>query len=167
MGCKVESLTNEHVVSLEGDKTVREGAALMASNQAGALVVTEGERVVGLFTERDVLNRVVAEGLDFDNTTLAEVCSRDLVGIDHDSSCQEAAHKMEVNQCRRLLVYRYGRFAGMVGLQQIAHELARQGAGRNRFADVFVGMTVVTVLIIIGLLLSQLPSMLRLGGHIS
>ena len=60
---------------------------------------------------------------------------------------------MEVNGCRRLLVNRRGRFVGIVSLQQNAHELARQGAGRNRFADIFVGLTVAASIAIISLLL--------------
>ena len=74
---------------------------------------------------------------------------------------------MEVNGCHRLLVNRHGRFVGMVSLQQIAHELVRRGAGRNRFADIFVGLTVAASIAIIGLLLYQLPVMVRVAEHIS
>jgi signal-transduction protein with cAMP-binding, CBS, and nucleotidyltransferase domain len=131
------------------------------------VVVTSGEAVVGLFTEHDLLNRVVAQGRDVEATSLGEVCSRDLIAIDHDYSCESAARKMEINGCRRLLVNRNGRFVGMVSLQQIAHELARQGAGHNRFADIFVGLTVAASIAIIGLLLYQLPAMMRVAEHIS
>ena len=167
MACKIESLVNEHVVTLDGAESVQRGAALMAERNAGAVVVMAGEAVVGLFTERDLLNRVVAEGRTAEKTTLSEVCSHDLIAIDHTFSCEDAARKMEVNGCRRLLVNRYGRFVGMVSLQQIAHELARSGAGRNRFADLFVGLTVAASIAIIGLLLYQLPAMLRVAERLS
>ncbi|MDH5785678.1 MAG: CBS domain-containing protein [Chromatiales bacterium] len=166
MGCTVERLVNEHVVSVEGGETVQRGVALMAENGAGAVVVTDATAVVGLFTERDLLNRVVAQGLDAETVTLAEVCSRDLVAIEYDYSCEAAARKMEINGCRRMLVNRNGRFIGMVTLQAVAHELARSGVGRNRFADLFVGLTVAASIVIVALLLYQLPAMMRVAERI-
>jgi len=55
------------------DMTVRAASCLMAENRIGALLVVDKDRIVGIFTERDVLNKIVAGRLDPDKTALSEV----------------------------------------------------------------------------------------------
>ena len=62
MTCRIEHFVRESVASLEEDKTVQEAVELMADHNADSLVVTRKGRVVGLFTERDLVKRVVGPG---------------------------------------------------------------------------------------------------------
>lgn len=61
------------LVSAEKQMTVREGCRLMTEKTIGALLILEDQKILGIFTERDALNKVLSAGLDPDKTTLAEV----------------------------------------------------------------------------------------------
>ena len=64
-------IAGRRAVTAEPDVTVRAASRLMAENRIGALLVAQGRRIVGIFTERDALNKVLAGGLDPDTTKLA------------------------------------------------------------------------------------------------
>lgn len=65
------------LVSGNKDMTVRAACRLMAENRIGALVIVDSNRIAGIFTERDALNKVLAGGLDPDITKLAQVMVKD------------------------------------------------------------------------------------------
>lgn len=65
------------LVSGNKDMTVRAACRLMAENRIGALVIVDSNRIAGIFTERDALNKVLAGGLDPDTTKLAQVMVKD------------------------------------------------------------------------------------------
>ena len=68
-----EIIADRPLVTASRTMTVRAAAILMAEKRIGALLVVEGERIAGIFTERDVLNKVLAGRLDPDSTPLAQV----------------------------------------------------------------------------------------------
>ena len=65
------------VITCTSDMTVRAACKLMAEKHIGAVLVVDGNRISGIFTERDALNKVLAGSLDPDSTTLAQVMVRD------------------------------------------------------------------------------------------
>lgn len=75
------------------DDTVTEASAKMWQQQTGSLLVMEGNRLLGIVTERDVL-RVVAEGQDAKHATLREIMTRDPVTIDPETDLVDAANIM-------------------------------------------------------------------------
>jgi signal-transduction protein with cAMP-binding, CBS, and nucleotidyltransferase domain len=167
MKCRIENLVCEGVASLDEGYSVQEAAELMGRQDAGSLVVTADGRVVGLFTEHDLLRRVVGSRRDPATVSLGEVCSRNLVAIDHDSSCQEAVRKMRANYCRRLVVYRDNRFAGLVNLTDVAHALTDRSGRKDLVVNLFGAVTPAVAIGVIGLLISQLPQMLQLAQRVS
>ncbi len=74
-------LIKRQVIHLAPSASVREAARLMSENHIGALLVMDEGRLAGIFTERDALNRVLAEGRDPDSTPLSEVMTRDPVTL--------------------------------------------------------------------------------------
>ncbi len=72
----VVQLIKHQVIHLAPSASVREAAQLMSENHIGALVVMDEGRLAGIFTERDALNRILAEGRDPDSTPLSEVMTR-------------------------------------------------------------------------------------------
>ena len=94
--------------------------------------------MVGLFTERDLLMRVVAEGRDPCALSLGEVCSRDLMRVDHDTGCRKAVMKMQARLSQRVLVYRGGRFLGLVKLPDLAYAMASRGGPKGRLVGSWV-----------------------------
>ncbi len=74
--------------------SVREASRLMAQKRIGALLVVEGQRIAGIFTERDALNKVLAGSLDPDKTTLGQVMVANPDTIRADKPLAYALHMM-------------------------------------------------------------------------
>jgi signal-transduction protein with cAMP-binding, CBS, and nucleotidyltransferase domain len=167
MVCKIESLVSESVAMLDQNASVQDAAVLMAKEQVGSLVVSSEDGIVGMFTERDLLHRVVGASLDPQTLRLGEVCSRDLITISADSDCHQAVLKMRSNGCRRLLVYRGRDFTGMVNLTDVANAMAEQRRGRNLLVNLVGGVTLTLAVGVIAMLAYQLPQMLELAQRVS
>jgi len=99
--------------------SVRDAVRRMADRHIGAVPVTDGERVAGIFTERDVMARVVAAGRDPEKTKVADVMTRDLVVADPADSCEDCLRLMQQANVRHLLVLSEGRLAGIVSLRDL------------------------------------------------
>jgi signal-transduction protein with cAMP-binding, CBS, and nucleotidyltransferase domain len=167
VGCKVQDLVRETIASLDEEATVQKGAELMAGRGLGSIIVTRDGEVVGLFTERDLLKRVVAAGRDPGATTLGEVCTRNLVSVEHDCGCRQAVQKMQAHACRRLLVHRGGRFVGLVKMTDLAHAMAANGRRTDYLVNAMGGVTLTVVVVVIAMLLFQLPAMIELVSQVS
>src|SRR5260370_5484720 len=92
------------VLTTGKDSTVLEAAILMNEHKVGALVVLEGGRIAGMFTERDVLRRVVGEVRDPAHTTVAEVMTTEVVCCRPETSLYEARGSMMNRRLRHLPV---------------------------------------------------------------
>ncbi len=92
------------VLSLSPQSSVREAARLMASANVAALLVAEGDRMLGIVTERDVSARVVAAGLDPDATPLSRVMTPEPRSLAPDDSISEALELMRRHSFRHLPV---------------------------------------------------------------
>ncbi len=114
--------------------TVGEAARLMKQNQYGAVMVVEDGRLAGIFTERDALFRVVAEGYDAQITQLDAVMTRDPQTIHPDRPFADALHLMHLHGFRHVPVVEDGRPIGMVSardalgpeLEDVIYEWIRQ-----------------------------------------
>jgi signal-transduction protein with cAMP-binding, CBS, and nucleotidyltransferase domain len=165
VSCKVEELIRGEVPSLEEATTVRDAARVMATRNLGSCVVTRDGQVVGLFTERDLLTRVVAEGHNPSELSLGEVCSRDLIRVDYDSSCREAVMKMRARLSQRVLVYRGQRFLGVVKLPDLAYAMASRRWQKDMLVNAIGAVTLSIVVAVIALLLIQLPELVNFLGR--
>jgi CBS domain-containing protein len=164
MSCRIEDFVRESIAALEENASVQEAVELMADQNIGSLVVTRQGQVVGLFTERDLVKRVVGPGKQPGALKLSDAATTGcLMSVAHDTSCEEAISKMRSNGCRRLLVYRDKRFMGMVTLPSLAFALAEKNSGKNRLASVFVAAAVVVAISVIVMLILLLPDMLEMA----
>ena len=96
------------------DITISQAAKLMAKKNVGAIMVVESERLIGIFTERDALVRVIAQGRDVQATTLAEVMTKQPQTVDPDKSFGSALMMMFENGYRHVPVVEQGRVIGIV-----------------------------------------------------
>lgn len=94
--------------------TVHDAAVAMKEKGVGSVIVEDKNSLVGIFTERDLLNRVVAEGKDPVKTTLSEVMTRDVIGLEADKPLSHALHLMHQNAFRHVPVLAQGKPIGMV-----------------------------------------------------
>jgi CBS domain-containing protein len=93
-----------HILSIGIDATVLDAALLMNEHQVGALVVIDAGQVVGIFSERDVLRRIVAERRDPATTTIQSVMTADVVCGTPETPIEEARSVMKRRRIRHLPV---------------------------------------------------------------
>lgn len=128
-------IMQQQPVTAPAEMFVREAARLMKLRRIGAMMVVEDGALVGIFTERDALNRVVAESLDARTTTLAEVMTRDPKTVGPDATFNAALELMHDGGFRHVPVVDAGkRPLGMVSvrdamgpeLESFVYEMLRQ-----------------------------------------
>jgi CBS domain-containing protein len=101
--------------------TVLEAAQLMSDTDVGGIPVVEDEEVVGFVTDRDIVLRVVAPGLDLRDTTVGDVMTKGAHKLTTDQDIQEAAQIMRENAIRRMVVTNdEGKIAGILSLGDLA-----------------------------------------------
>ncbi|MBV8703194.1 MAG: CBS domain-containing protein [Acetobacteraceae bacterium] len=106
------------------DATVKEAAELMGELDVGALPAGTEERVEGVVTDRDILYRVVARGLDPSGVRVGDVLSRPVVACGEDDSVSAAMDMMAANHIRRMPVRdARGRVSGWITLADLARKL--------------------------------------------
>jgi CBS domain-containing protein len=102
------------VASVERDRLVIEAAREMNRLRIGSLVVVEGTRVVGIFTERDILVRVVAEGRDPNKVTVGQVMTAPVVCCTPETDLQECKTIVTTRRIRHIPVVAEGELIGIV-----------------------------------------------------
>jgi CBS domain-containing protein len=117
-----EAMTSDPC-SIDADKSVAYAAKMMRDEDVGIAPIVEGDRLVGVLTDRDVAVRVVAEGLDPEKVKVSEVASRDVVTLDPQQDLDEALRLMARHQVRRLpVVEEDGRLVGVVAQADVAEQ---------------------------------------------
>jgi CBS domain-containing protein len=107
-------MQRREVIKASPETLVSKAAKLMAKKNVGAVMVVEDERLVGIFTERDIVFRVVARGLDARATRLAEVMTREPDTVDPDKPFGYAMLMMHEKRFRHLPVIQDGKIIGIV-----------------------------------------------------
>ena len=127
-------------LALSAETTVSEAAKLMAKKSAGATMVVEQERLVGIFTERDALFRVIARGLDPRTTRLGEVMTAEPHTVGPSTPYGSALLIMQENGFRHVPVVENGKPIGIVGsrsaLDPDMEEFASEANRREYFREV-------------------------------
>ncbi len=111
---RVADAMSHSVVSTTPGASVSEAAKTMGDLRIGCLVVREGEKLAGILTERDILNRIVVPGRDPRKTRVAEVMTHTVMTVSSQTPIEEAADIMATHRIRRLPVLRDGRLAGIL-----------------------------------------------------
>lgn len=115
-----EAMTPE-VTTVSPDTTLTEAARLMKENGIGPLPVCDGERLVGMLTDRDITIRATADGMAPGSTLVRQVMTPEVVCCFEGDDVRQAAEIMQRKQLRRLLVVDSdGRLSGIVSLGDIA-----------------------------------------------
>lgn len=107
-------ISGRPLVIAEPGTTVSAAAKEMRAKSVGSVLVVEQGRLVGIFTERDLLNRVVAVELDPAQTVLSSVMTPNVIGMECDKPLSHALHLMHQNNFRHVPVLRQGKPIGIV-----------------------------------------------------
>ena len=120
-------MQNRVLFSVGESQTVTEVARKMAELHVGAILVLSGDVLAGVFSERDLMKRVVLERRDPDRTPVREVMSSVVVTIDEEATLEEAMESMQANNCRHLPVTREGQLVAFLSMRDLMNfELANK-----------------------------------------
>lgn len=123
------ALKGHEVIAVKPADTVLQAANLMNGRNIGGVVVIDGDQLAGIFTERDVLRRVVAPGLDPATTRVAAVMSSPVITCPPELSIDDCAALMTSHSIRHLPVQDASGLTGVVTMRDVlAHKVAEQQA---------------------------------------
>ena len=112
---------------VEEHQTVTEVVRRMAELQVGAILVLDSGRLRGVFSERDLLRRVVLQQLDPRDTQVLQVMSTEIVNIDEMATLEDAMEAMQAHNCRHLPVMRGSHVVGFLSMRDLMNrELAQK-----------------------------------------
>ena len=115
---QVRNLMKQPVVTVAADQSVRQAARRMQEHVIGSVVVTDGDRLAGILTERDVLH-AVAEDRDLDQTRAGDLMSTELVTAGPNWDVVVAASVMTSNRIRHLVVKNNEQLLGVLSLRDV------------------------------------------------
>ena len=104
--------------------TIAEAVDEMNRHRIGSIVVMEGNRLAGIFTERDVLRRVVGAGLDPKVMRVADVMTTQLITVSPETTIEEAMMIFSDKRCRHLPVIAGGKMVGLISIGDISRWIA-------------------------------------------
>lgn len=104
--------------------TIAEAVDEMNRHRVGSVVVVEGNRLVGIFTERDVLLRVVGAALDTKIMRVADVMTKNLITITRETTVEETMEIFAEKRCRHLPVISNGQMVGLISIGDISRWVA-------------------------------------------
>jgi CBS domain-containing protein len=115
MAAQIKDRMVSDVVTVEPGTSVVDAAKRMIQEKKGPLPIVEGDRVVGIVTDRDVIARVVAEGRDPNSCSVDDIATRELVAARPDQDIDEARRLMAEHHLDRVLITEEGdRLVGIV-----------------------------------------------------
>ena len=119
---KVSEVMTREVQTVRPDEPVQQAATFMLNADAGSIPVTDGERLIGMITDRDITVRGVAKGYGPD-TPVRELMTNEIICAREDDDVEDVASKMSEAQVRRLpVIDRDERLCGIVSLGDLSRE---------------------------------------------
>ena len=112
-------ISNRTIHYVQPSQTVFEAASYMVERNVGAVPVLEDAKLVGIFSERDIMRRVVTEGRDPLTTHIADVMSTDLRTVKPDANSEDAMYLMQTHAVRHLPVCEGRTLVGFLSLRDL------------------------------------------------
>jgi len=123
MGQIIKDVMTSNPCSIDAEKSVAYAAKMMREEDVGLAPIVEGDKLIGMLTDRDIAIRVVAEDRNPEQVKVADVASKQVVTIDPQQDLDEALRIMAEHQVRRLpVVEEDGKLVGVVAQADIARE---------------------------------------------
>ena len=117
---RVKDVMVREVIKIEGNVTIKEAARLMNKHEIGCLIAVEKGKISGILTERDLLNRVVAEAKDASKLRVRDVMTSPLIIVEPTMDLDEAVRLMFQMKIKKLPVIENKRLVGLLSLTDIA-----------------------------------------------
>lgn len=126
------------LIHAESSEKVRAVARRMSDEKVGAVAVLDGGKLVGIFSERDIMTRIVAEGRNPESTLVSAVMTRDIVVTEPDEDVDTAMQKMSAVGCRHLPVVSDGNLVGMISLRDLLLDDSQHSKEKANFLSELV-----------------------------
>lgn len=107
------------LITVEEEESIAQAARIMADHGVGAVPVTRDGKLVGIFSERDIMTRVVAEDRDYRSTRVGDVMSKDVLTVDRNESVENCMVLMKTHGVRHLPIVEDSQLIGVVSLRDI------------------------------------------------
>ena len=130
MGKSVKDAMTAEVKVAAPSQSLTDAASLMKQEDVGSVPVVDGERLVGVLTDRDIVIRGIADGSDPRSVQVGDIASRDVVTVRPDDDLDEALRLMGQHQVRRLPVVDDGHLVGVLAQADVAHEAKDKVVGQ-------------------------------------
>ena len=134
----IVSDSKRDLYTVSADDSVENAARYMSERHIGAVTVVDGERVIGLFSERDLMNRIVAEGRDPRAVLVRDVMTTDLTTAGPKESYAEGLSKMQQARCRHLPILEGDSFIGLISLRDLLEVDADEKAEEIRMLNTYI-----------------------------
>ncbi|MEX5213455.1 MAG: CBS domain-containing protein [Nitrospiraceae bacterium] len=119
MEWNIESKIVRKVVVLDEGHTVLDAAILMTEEFVGSVVITSASKITGIFTERDLMMRVVGKSRDPEQVKIKDVMTSEVVRVSPKETASSCLNLMKEHRCRYLLVFDGDEFVGLVSLRDL------------------------------------------------
>lgn len=120
-------------LTVRDDADIVEVSKSMMDKGVGACFIERDGKIVGIITERDIVRRVVAKGLDIFKTRASEIMSKPIIAVEPDTSVEEALEIMAEKKIRRLAVIEKNVLVGIITISDLARALLKKIEIVNRF----------------------------------
>jgi CBS domain-containing protein len=130
MGKSVKDAMTSDVKTATPSQSLTDAAMLMKQEDVGSVPVVDGERLIGVLTDRDIVVRGIADGSDPHAIQVGDIASRDVVTVRPDDDLDEALRLMAQHQVRRLPVVEDGHLVGVIAQADVAHEAKDKVVGQ-------------------------------------
>jgi CBS domain-containing protein len=119
MAWNITSKIVRKVVTIDANHTVLDAATLMAKEFVGSVVITNSSKISGIFTERDLMMRVVGKKRDPERVKIKDVMTKDVTMVSPRDTANHCLNLMKKHRCRHLLVFDDHEFVGIVSLRDM------------------------------------------------
>jgi CBS domain-containing protein len=125
----IDEKSHADIFTIPAEETVMSALEEMSKSNVGALLVTENEKIVGIFTERDYARQGELKGRLAKDTLVREMMSRDMVMVNPETLLSECAELMYKHHVRHLPIVDKGQVVGVVSIRRLAEALIEQEKG--------------------------------------
>jgi len=119
MAWNITSKIVRKVVTIDANHTVIDAATLTAKEFVGSVVITNSSKISGIFTERDLMMRVVGKKRDPERVKIKEVMTKGVAMVSPSDTANHCLNLMKKHRCRHLLVFDGDEFVGIVSLRDM------------------------------------------------
>jgi len=117
----VKDIMRKKVISIDQDKTILDVCNKFKKNRLGSFVVVNAGSIVGIITERDIIERVIVEQKNPKKTKVEDVMSKNIITIHASAKIEQAAELMRKHKIKKLPVILNNEFAGIITVTDLAN----------------------------------------------